>query len=428
MMLRAAPALAAVLLLAARATAAQDSLASSRLRALAAQVGAARPGAVEAFWRTLAAEGAPLIEPHPVDTMRRLVTFIWRERAPFRDLVVAGAALGGDPARNRLRRLAGTDLWFVTRDLPRDLRTVYRYAIDPPPGTTGGRAHARRDPLNPRTFVYPRDPDDPSSTDYVISLLELPDAAPQPWLVRRAGGSGGALALHRVTSAVLGNTRRVWVWTPPGYAAAREPLPLLLVFDGAAYLGLVPTPVVLDTLIAAGMIPPLVAVLVDNPDQATRSRELDCHPPFAEFLARELLPWVRAGYRVAPDPARVVVAGSSGGGQAALCAAQRHPELFGNVLAQSGSFFAAPDQPIGDEWVYRNLAAGPRLPLRVYLDVGRHEPVFAVTAVRTMRNLLEARGYPLTYQEFSGGHDYAWWRSTLADGLIALLGAPAGGR
>jgi hypothetical protein len=25
-------------------------------------------------------------------------------------------------------------------------------------------------------------------------------------------------------------------------------------------------------------------------------------------------------------------------------------------------------------------------------------------------------------QELAGGHDYLWWRGTLADGLIALIG------
>jgi enterochelin esterase family protein len=30
------------------------------------------------------------------------------------------------------------------------------------------------------------------------------------------------------------------------------------------------------------------------------------------------------------------------------------------------------------------------------------------------------------YTEFAGGHDYVWWRGTLADGLMALLGQSAG--
>jgi hypothetical protein len=34
--------------------------------------------------------------------------------------------------------------------------------------------------------------------------------------------------------------------------------------------------------------------------------------------------------------------------------------------------------------------------------------------------VLVARGYPVTFSEFTGGHDYLTWRNSLADGLIAL--------
>ena len=46
---------------------------------------------------------------------------------------------------------------------------------------------------------------------------------------------------------------------------------------------------------------------------------------------------------------------------------------------------------------------------------------------RQLRDLLRARGYDVAgYHEFPGGHDYLWWRETLALGLIALLGCTSG--
>lgn len=75
------------------------------------------------------------------------------------------------------------------------------------------------------------------------------------------------------------------------------------------------------------------------------------------------------------------------------------------------------------------FARSPRLPLRFYLEAGTHEtmvvgggPVSLLGSVRHMRDVLVAKGYPVTYAEFEGGHDYACWRATLADGLIHLAG------
>jgi enterochelin esterase family protein len=155
---------------------------------------------------------------------------------------------------------------------------------------------------------------------------------------------------------------------------------------------------------------------------------MSCHPPFAEFLARELVPWVRRGYRVSADPARTVIAGSSLGGLAAACAAVKHPEIFGNVLSISGSFYWKPPGETEPERLAREIATGPKLKLRFYLEAGlmegrpRPESPSLLEANRHLRNVLQAKGYEVGYQEFNGGHSILNWRGSFPNGLLALLG------
>jgi enterochelin esterase-like enzyme len=57
------------------------------------------------------------------------------------------------------------------------------------------------------------------------------------------------------------------------------------------------------------------------------------------------------------------------------------------------------------------------------MEVGRFDGLVFIN--RELRDILLVKGYPVTYREFYGGHDYFYWRGSLADGLIALLGQNA---
>jgi len=241
----------------------------------------------------------------------------------------------------------------------------------------------------------------------------------------------GRVEERRFQSERLGNERIVRIYTPPGYDPQGKPYGLLVVLDGRTYTSDVPAPTILDNLLAVGRIPPLVAVFVANPSPEARSRELSCHPPFADFLGRELIPWVRRGYRVTADPARTAIAGSSLGGLAAACAAAKHADVFGNVLSLSGSFYWRPPGEAEPEWLARQLATGPKLPLRFYLEAGlmedrqRPEGPSLLAANRHLRTVLQAKGYTVDYREFNGGHSTLSWRGSFADGVMALFGGGA---
>ena len=202
---------------------------------------------------------------------------------------------------------------------------------------------------------------------------------------------------------------------------APEDYPLLVVLDSGAYGDYVPVPAILDTLIAQKRIAPLVAVMVGN---VSRTEELQCSPAYASFLARELVPWMRERYRAGAAPASTVVSGASLGGLAASFAAFQHPDVFGNVVSQSGSYWWAPAQDAVPEWLTRRFAAESPKAVRVSMSVGAMEIPEQLGTNRRFRDALAARGYAVSYSEFNGNHSYLNWRADLARHLVHLIGPP----
>ena len=376
------------------------------------------------------------------------VTFLWRGEPYTHNVMVLWIPYAGvAPDEYLMARLGETDVWYKTIKVDRRMRLAYTLApnvgrlrplslgIDMD-AITMTAAAARPDPLNPKRYRI--DPDSVDAPEYRgNSVLEMPDAPPQPWVAQRPGVHAGRVEKHRYKSAALNNEREIAIYLPPQYSPQAEPYPLLVVFDEEEYLTLVPTPTILDNLIAEGRIPPVIALLVSNAPGA-RDRELPCNPEFSRALVTELLPWAHGLYHFTSDPRHTVVAGSSAGGLAAACSGLWHPEAFGNVLSQSGAFHRTPpsgsdttDSSTEPNWVARQFISSPKKALRFYLDAGSAE--FNATGgadsilfcTRTLRDVLLAKGYEVHFQEFAGGHDYLGWRGTLADGLIALMGGAA---
>jgi enterochelin esterase family protein len=384
----------------------------------------AKGGSSTPFWAMVEAEGTPLIEPGPDGQV--IATFLWR--GAKRNVRLFGGPSGD---HENLQRIGGSDIWFKSYALPDDARLAYQLAPDVPdvPGTARERrvailATAQQDPLN--RHPWPENGMDRFERD---SVLALPKAPPQPFLAEK-GRAKGVLTQLTITSAALGNSRDITLYRPAGFDPANRDNLLLFVFDAAEYLTKVPTPLILDNMIAEGVIPPTVAVFVANPDRESRGRELPANPDFADFMARELLPKILSETGLAGDPARTILAGSSYGGLASTSVALAHPESFGNVLSMSGSYWWSPPGTPQDRQnhIAAEVAAGPSPNVRFFLSAGLFETGASrgvgsiIETNRHLRDVLLARKSQVYYREYAGGHDYLIWRGAIADGLVALFG------
>jgi enterochelin esterase family protein len=411
---------------------------SPRLITLTKDLQSGNREALKQFWKEMQGK-SPLVEPVKGDAHSSWVTFLWRGNDKTRRVSLTGGlpTVDGD---KWLTHLADTDVWYRTEKIPSDARFTYHFVINrpvklPPSNDRAALAKfmehcpAHPDPLNPNTLIM--------QGMIPASLLELSEAPAQPWVKPLEGVPKGALKEHKIKSKSLKEERTVTIYTPANYDPKGEKHGLLVLFDGAFYQDdeMIPGPTILDNLIAKKKIQPLVVVFVKH-GLATRIKDLACSDPFAAFLVKELVPWVRAEYRVSEEPARTIVGGLSLGGLMASYCGLRHADVFGNVLSQSGSHWWYPggleqddrDLPVAEPgWLTREYLAAPRQNVRFYAEIGRFEQgggfANAVTETQRFRDVLKAKGYSVQYSEFTGGHDYVSWRGSFADGLIALAGA-----
>ncbi|ROL78574.1 esterase [Pseudomonas vranovensis] len=388
-------------------------LPSPALRELQQQL--AKGTTTEAFWQVRQQQGTPMVESVADQPGMALVTFLWR--GARNNVRVFGAPSGN---HDELQRLGDSDVWFRSYLLPASARLSYQMAPDVPASDDRRMilASTRRDPLNPNGFA------DGSGDPFLSrSRLELPAAPEQPWVAERPGIARGSLAREVLSSKLLGNERDVYLYRPAQWQPGAKGQGLLVLFDAHAYTRQVPTPTILDNLIADGLIPPTAALIIANPSDLSRQQELPPNPQFARFMAEELMPWARRqGLAAASE--RTVVAGSSYGGLASAYLGLKHPQLFGNVLSMSGSYWWGRE---GEEpgWLTREYVKAPKQALRFYLQSGLFEGPKILDTNRHLRDVLLAKGYAVEQVEYPAGHDYLQWRGSLPCGLISLIGKAA---
>ena len=388
----------------------------------------------DTFERRLANLGTPLVEVDSTSPEHRLVTFVWKLGNDAHHVVLLAGGFP-DPIDHVLAPIADTRFCYATYRIRHDALMRYAFVEDLPAKrwwTTSTnnadelntfliRHGTDADPLNPRSVETPG-----LARQGINSLLELDGALDDRWLMDPA--ARGDVTTHRYESAVLGNARDVQFYRPPD---GRAPERVLIVFDGEWYRSIVPTRTILDNLHDAHAIPPTAAVFIDNVD---RGQELPCNDRFSNALASEFAPWLHTLADLPVEPRAWFVVGSSFGGLAAIWAAFRYPQVFGNVISaaaalswdwQSASpraYQAMRAEGHTFDVVHRAFDAAPTLPVRFWLEVGLLDAFeINVEPNRRFAKSLRRRGYDVEYREYPGGHDFVLWRKTLPLSLIEML-------
>lgn len=399
---------------------AADPDASRTITLLRQHLAAEGQSAVQHFWAAIAQKGSPLVEPIPGDPDFSFVTFLWHGNGQTRNVVLFDGVADFD-ARSRLTQLDGTDVWYKTYRVRNDARFAYYLSPNDPLTSVndikGDDAMKRRlamlqiDPLNPH-----RCPTTFGAYGGEASYVELPRARPLLWSSSVAYIPKGKVVTTSIHSNALQKDKKLWIYTPPGFKQNGSRYPLLVLFDGDRNVDWIPK--VLDLLISEHRLPPIVAVMTDDSVPSARRTELPCNPQFADFLAKELVPWAHEHEHATTQPQRTIVAGSSYGGLAAVFASLRHPEVFGNVISLSGSFWWKPDGSTQAEWLIHLVQTSPASSAHFHVEVGLMESYpLQIDSNRRMRDALLSKGYPATYFEYDGGHSFLNWSQGMVSGL-----------
>jgi enterochelin esterase-like enzyme len=337
-------------------------------------------------------------------------TFLYRGEAAGVHLV---HRIFGLPERIPLRRLRGTDLWYLVLELPDGSRVEYQLEV-----TRDGHSERINDPLN---FRLAHSPMGSSSVCYARGY-EVPE-----WTRPDPDSRPGSLAGLTVPSRALRRACPVTLYLPARFRRTAR-YPLLIVHDGGDYLKYAAAQTVLDNLIHRLDVAETIVAFLHPGDRLAEYANSAAH---ARFLTAELVPRLEEEFPLAGGaPARCLM-GASFGAVAALSAAYRYPGAYGSLLLQSGSFVftdigsnhgGGPAFEPVVRFVNRYRAAPRRVADRIFVSCGVYEPL--IIPNRSMVPTFEAAGMTVRYVEARDGHSWENWRDRLREGLSWIFPGP----
>jgi len=334
--------------------------------------------------------GNPFIEGNQV-------TFVWQGKSAPR---LVDDLHGWEDNPQKMTRIE-TGLWGYAMELPAD--AYLEYCFYQP------RAKQRiADPLNEKT-IY-------NGLGNYNHFFSMPEHSPTSLAEFRKKIPHGKMAHHLVDTWMLADDgqRDVYLYHPP----TKEPVPLLVIYDGVDYLERARLNLIVDNLIHEKRIAPIALAFLQNGGDH-RGVEYACSDATVMWLDNVILPLARKKLNlldVTKHRGAYGVMGASFGGLMSVYTGLRMPEIFGKVISQSGVFesdgrdFAAVDL----------IRAGQSREIKLWMDVGRFDSLLDDN--RRLQPILQENGYDIAYREFSGGHNYTCWQNEAGIALENMFG------
>jgi enterochelin esterase family protein len=269
---------------------------------------------------------------------------------------------------------------------------------------------------------------DPSNTKIKPNLLslsnylEVPGPSPMPW--DQTDIPHGEVHHHFYHSAVVGDDRDYFVYTPPGYsAAARTTYPVLYLLhgfsdDASGWTAVGKANLILDSLIDSNQAKPMIVVMplgYGAPDILNRTGPPTSNPGLREknmtnfraALMDEVIPAVEQAYRVDTNRNARAIAGLSMGGAESLLTGLNRLDKFSWV----GSFSAG---GAGDDFEAAFPQANEKMNQQLHLlwmACGTEDRL--IEPNRKLEAWLKSKGVTLTPIETPGMHTWMVWRHNL---------------
>jgi enterochelin esterase-like enzyme len=256
------------------------------------------------------------------------------------------------------------------------------------------------------------------------NFVHVPGSPSLPWEVNDM--PRGEIHHHFYNSAVAGDQRDFYVYTPPGYdPAAKKTYPVLYLLhgysdDASGWTAVGRANVILDNLIAQGKAKPMIVVMplgYGTMEIITLGWGAWGHTDvrdknfsrFREALLTEVIPKVESEYRVSSDRNSRAIAGLSMGGSESLLTGLNNLDKFAWIGA-----FSAGGMPDEFEKDFPALDAKANQQLKLlWIACGTEDRL--ITPNRNLREWLKTKGINHTDIETPGMHTWMVWRRNLVE-------------